>query len=83
MTDPFHMRELNLAIKKLKNKKAPGVDGVTNDMLKHLGPTAKNILLKIFNSSWHSGKFLTSWKEAQIRPSLEKGKEVGKNNLEY
>merc|ERR1711879_418458 len=64
--------------KKLKNKKAPGVDGVTNDMLKHLGPGAKNTLLKIFNSSWHSGKFPTRWKEAQIRPSLKKGKDKKK-----
>ena len=78
MSDPFHIRELNLAIKKLKNKKAPGVDGVTNDMLKHLGPRAKSTLLKIFNSSWHSGKFPTRWKEAQIRPSLKKGKDKKK-----
>ena len=78
MSDPFHMRELNLAIKKLKNKKSPGADGITNEMLKHLGPSTKNILLQVFNSSWHSGKFPSRWKEAYIKPSLKKGKDKNK-----
>lgn len=80
MTDNITMLELESALKKLKQKKAPGADGITNEMLKHLGHTAKRILLQIFNLSWHSGKFPSKWKEAHIRPILKKGKD--KNNPE-
>ena len=75
MTDPFYMRELNVALQKLKNKKAPGADGITNEMLKHLGPSTKRVLLQIYNLSWHSGKFPTKWKEAHIKACLKKGKD--------
>ena len=47
--------ELNSAIRNLKPKKAPGTDGVSNDMLKHLGPIARKTLLEIFNHSWDKG----------------------------
>ena len=41
MKENLKMGELEAAIRKLKPKKAPGPDGVSNDMLKHLGPVAK------------------------------------------
>ena len=43
--------ELNFTVRNLKPKKAPGSEGVSNDMLKHLGPTARKTLLEIFNLS--------------------------------
>ena len=75
MSDNLTLSELEDAIKKLKQKKAPGPDGVTNEMLKHLGPGAKRILLSVFNQSWHSGRVPTKWKEAHIRPIPKKGKD--------
>jgi len=75
MTESLTMSELEEALKKLKLKKAPGPDGVTNEMLKHLGYGAKRILLLVFNLSWHTGKFPSKWKEAHIRPILKKGKD--------
>ena len=78
MTDSLTMQELQAALKKLKKKKSPGADGITNEMLKHLGPQAKRTLLQIFNLSWHSGKFPSKWKEAHIRPILKKGKDKSK-----
>ena len=47
-----HMQELQCALKKLKQKKAPGEDVITNEMLMHLGYKAKRILLHIFNLSY-------------------------------
>ena len=75
MTANFTMQELNKAIHKLKNKKAPGPDGITNEMIKHLSNYAKNYLLQIFNQSWNTGTFPQYWKEATIIPIPKKGKD--------
>jgi ribonuclease HI/uncharacterized protein YaaR (DUF327 family) len=74
MTADFSMAELNDAISRLKVKKAPGKDGVCNEMIKHLGPAARQKLLKLFNQSWRTGVFPTAWKGAVIIPILKKGK---------
>ena len=41
LNSTLKISELNSAIRNLKPKKAPGPDGVSNDMLKHLGPIAR------------------------------------------
>ena len=51
MTDDLTMAELNDAIRRLKSKKAPGKDGVCNEMIKHLGENARQKLLEFFNLS--------------------------------
>ena len=51
MTDPFSTKELKDALKKVKTKKAPGPDGITEEMLEHLGACSRAVLLKIFNHS--------------------------------
>ena len=73
MTECLTLRELEEALKKVKQKKAPGPDGITNEMLKHLGPGAKRTLLCIYNQSWSTGTVPTIWKEAVIRPIPKKG----------
>ena len=55
LNSTLKISELNSAIRSLKPKKAPGPDGVSNDMLKHLGPIARKMLLEIFNRSWNKG----------------------------
>ena len=75
MTSEFFIHELNCAIRQLKNKKAPGKDGISNEMIRHLGSVAKQKLLDICNLSWNTEEFPTSWKEAIIIPILKKGKE--------
>ena len=80
MTQDFTPHELNYAIRLTKMKKAPGQDGITNEMIHHLGPRARLLLLKCFNQSWNSGKFPTQWKEAIIIPILKKGKEIKRQN---
>ena len=56
MTLPLSLQELNTAIKKLKKKKSPGPDGITNEMIIHLDTTARLKLLEIFNLSWEEGR---------------------------
>ena len=51
MAECLTLRELEEALKKMKQKKAPGPDEITNEMLKHLDPGAKRTLLHIYNQS--------------------------------
>ena len=55
-------------------KKAPSPEGVTNDMLRYLGPTAKKTLLKIYKQSWRRGRVPSHWELAHI-PILKKVKD--------
>jgi ribonuclease HI len=74
MTSLFQKTELNLSIQNLKKKKAPGPDGVTNEMIQHLGPNGRDRVLDLFNESWAQGIFPEEWKEAEIIPIAKKGK---------
>jgi len=78
MITPFSMTELLTAIKKLKTKKAPGKDGILNDMIKNLGTVAKEKLLLIINQSWENGKLPDKWREAIIVPIRKKQKDKTK-----
>ena len=69
------MKEIEAATKQLKCKKAPGPDGITNDLIKHLGPAAKKTLLELFNESWKNGTVPALWKKATIIPISRKGKD--------
>ena len=69
------MDELEAALKALKCKKAPGPDGISNDMLKHMGHTAKGTLLSLFNESWKTGTVPALWKKAHIIPIYKKWKD--------
>ncbi|KAK7096645.1 hypothetical protein V1264_003726 [Littorina saxatilis] len=75
MSSALRMDELEEAIRALKCKKAPGPDGISNDMIKHFGNNAKHALLKLFNHSWRSGAVPSSWKRAHVIPILKKGKD--------
>ena len=72
MSQPITMKEIEAAIRQLKCKKAPGPDGVTNDMIKHLGPAAEKTLLELFNESWKNGTVPALWKKATIIPIHKK-----------
>ena len=82
MTDPFSIKELKDALKKTKTKKAPGPDGITGEMLKHLGACSRAVLLKIFNHSWIKGVVPAVWKQAIVIPVPKKGKDK-KNPRSY
>ena len=51
-------------------------DGVTQEMLSHMGPKAKNALLRLYNRSWQSGTTPPTWRTAVVIPILKKGKKA-------
>jgi hypothetical protein len=62
------------AIRKAKNSKALGPDGISTLMLKHLGPQAINYLTTIYNNSVNKSIIPTMWKTGRIIPLLKPGK---------
>ena len=76
MTKKLTMEELESSLKMLKTKKSPGPDEVTNEMLIHLGKTAKKKLLQLYNSTWKTGKIPDIWKKAFIVPIKKEGKQA-------
>ena len=75
MTVPITESELGRAISKLGKRKSPGNDGITNEMLQHLGACAERKLLQIFNISWQTGQVPQEWKKATMIPLLKTGKD--------
>ena len=71
---PFSKNELRQALSKLKLRKAPGPDRIHGEMLQRLGPTGKDVLLKLINLSWEKGELPQIWKNAHLVPILKKGK---------
>ena len=75
MKCPFNAKEFEEALKTLKDKKSPGPDKITNEMLEHIGSKAKSKLLGILNNSWKTGHVPQSWREADMVPINKKGKD--------
>ena len=73
-TESFTSTELEQSLNKCKLKKAPGPDKVSNDMLVQLSTYGKQVLLKLLNQSWKTGKLPKSWKTAIVVPTLKKDK---------
>ena len=63
----FEKAEISKKFKKLKNRKAPGPDGMNNVILKYLEPSLRDLLYKIYNSCYNLGYFPKAWKIAMIK----------------
>ena len=71
---PFTMGELKAAVRKMRSDGAPGVDGVLNATLKHLGARGRECLLQLMNKSWLLSEVPRSWRKAKIVPVPKTGK---------
>ena len=60
-------------IKKLKDNKSPGIDGITPKLLKELAEEFSVPLAIMFNLSLHEGTVPHEWKHANIVPIFKKG----------
>src|ERR1044071_2020837 len=62
------LSEWHNVISNLPNHKATGPSKISNDMLKHLGPSAMNKLWIIISCCINTGDFPDQWKEAFVYP---------------
>ena len=75
--ETFFERKFNTSfnpsnIKELDASKAEGLDGVTNDMLCHAGPLARQFLVQMFNNVIVGGEPPDSWKDGDVVLILKK-----------
>ena len=64
--------EVETAISQLRNGKSPGLDGITNEILKKAGALFVPLLSKLFNTILKTGHFPRSWCNALIVPVYKK-----------
>ena len=70
----FHLLNLRAnKIKKMKDNKSPGVDGIPLKLLKEIVEQISTPLAKLFNLSLEEGIVPSDWKEANITPLFKKG----------
>ncbi|GBN97534.1 Retrovirus-related Pol polyprotein from type-1 retrotransposable element R1 [Araneus ventricosus] len=63
---PFNSSELAAAVKNIRNKKAPGPDGLFGDIVKEAYKVNKPYLLDLFNACLSKGHFPANWKKAEL-----------------
>ena len=69
------MREMERVINQTGNFKAAGEDEIPYELIKKLGPKAKELLLRIYNMIWANSELPRNWRAAVIRPLLKDGKD--------
>lgn len=65
---------LIFVLKKLRNKKSTGIDGIPNLALKHLHIRTIINLTVLFNNMLNNGYFPEMWKTAKVCPIIKKNK---------
>ena len=78
---PLRLRDLRRSILKAKPR-APGPDGIHNNLLKHLPEDTLKILKEILNNIWISGDFPPQWRAATVIPIPKPNKDLT-NPLSY
>ena len=67
------VKELRDALKKMKNGKAPGPDGILIEYLKAFGETFEEILLKIVRQIFARQEYPDEWNSNYLKPLFKKG----------
>ena len=71
--EEFTMEDLNMCLKKFKNRKAPGSDGISAEFYKYLPQHVKEEMLKLFNSILHFEKLPSEWSVVELVMLHKKG----------
>ncbi|KAH0816760.1 hypothetical protein GEV33_006031 [Tenebrio molitor] len=71
--EPPRKEEIKEIIKRFKNNKAPGENGITAEMLKVGGQNLEENILKLINKAWDEETIPQRWKETLICPLHKKG----------
>lgn len=70
------IEEVTNEFKKLKSKKAPGIDGISNHTLKNIGLPTIVFFTTIISFMFKAGYFPRLWKITKVTPLLKPGKNV-------
>jgi len=73
MTDVPTKEEVRAAVDKLKNNKAPGLDGIPSEILKEGYKCMENRIYELIVQIWNEERIPLSWVKALIRPIHKKG----------
>ena len=77
MNTPFTPKEIELAVRAMKNNKSPGVNNIQTELIKH-GPTEINDrIAELLNNIAKTGNFPTEIKEGILIPLPKLGKKQG------
>ena len=63
--------EVEAAVKKLKNHKAPGLCGILPEMIKYSGDTGIDMLYTLIKHVWETGRAPADWKKSLLVPLLK------------
>ena len=67
--------ELERVIGETSNNRSPGDDNIPYDVIKQLGPKAKEFILRMYNRVWSGDPIPQQWRTAVIKPLLKEGKD--------
>jgi exonuclease III len=76
----IEMCEVQKAIKALKNGKACGLDGISNEMIKFGQDVLTKPLTKLFNDILSTGIYPTAWAQGYISPIYKTGNPLDPSN---
>jgi len=71
--DTATIEEIEIAIKKLKNNKAPGIDIIQAELLKHTGQEFSKCVHKLLGQIWNNEIIPEEWNLSIICPIHKKG----------
>ncbi len=74
LADDFTMHELNAALDKAAEGKAPGPLGLALELFSKGGSRVRKALLNVCNASWRTGVIPDDWQKRAIAPVLKRGK---------
>ena len=67
------IEEISRALKKLKNNKSPGKDGIINEMVKSVSPSLMEVMQRMFNLVLDTGVYPYEWKVGVNVPIYKSG----------
>ena len=77
---PISKEEVLMAIRKLKNRKSAGPDGIIGELIKHSNEQMIDFFVKFFNTLFDKGVYPENWMESIILPLFQKGDVNNPNN---
>jgi hypothetical protein len=74
------LKEVQEAIRSIKNGKPAGHHGITSEMIKRLGENGIQTLLEVFRKAWAAGKIPQDWEIGILISIYKKGDRLDCNN---